>query len=165
MVVRDASMFPAMIDIRPAAGGADIETIRHLFLEYAAGLDVDLCFQGFDDELAQLPGYYSPPAGGLWIASVDGMIAGCVALRPLEPGVCEIKRLYLKPGFRGAGLGRLMAETVIEAARAQGYGAMRLDTLDSMQAAQQLYRTMGFVERPPYGDKPHERLSYFELAL
>ena len=153
------------IAIRPATGDADIATVRALFLEYAAGLGFSLCFQDFDAELAGLPGDYAPPSGGLWLATVDGAVAGSVGLRPLEPGVCEIKRLYLRPAFRGLGLGRRMAETVMVAAQRHGYGTMRLDTVDEMIAAQSLYRALGFRERPPYGDHRHERLRYFELAL
>jgi ribosomal protein S18 acetylase RimI-like enzyme len=151
--------------IRPAASAADIETVRALFLDYAAGLGFSLCFQDFDAELAGLPGDYAPPAGGLWLADIDGAAAGCVGLRPLEPDICEIKRLYLRPSARGLGLGRRMAETVIAAARRQGYAAMRLDTVDSMVEAQALYRALGFRERPPYGCHRHPMLRYFELAL
>jgi GNAT superfamily N-acetyltransferase len=141
-------------------------TVRALFLDYAAGLDFSLCFQDFDAELAALPGDYAEPLGGLWLAEVDGQPAGCVGLRPLdEPGICEIKRLYLHPRSRGLGLGRRLAETVVAAARRKGYAVMRLDTVDSMVAAQTLYRALGFVERPPYGNHRHPMLRYFELAL
>ncbi|MEX2202059.1 MAG: GNAT family N-acetyltransferase [Dongiaceae bacterium] len=153
------------VTIRPAAGVSDIETIRALFLEYAATLDFSLCFQGFDAELANLPGDYAPPQGGLWLAELDGASVGCVALRPIESGVCEIKRLYLRPAARGRNLGRRLTETVLEHARARDYRAMRLDTVDAMVAAQSLYRALGFHEIEPYGDHRHSRLRYFELAL
>lgn len=160
-----AGTVPGNPVIRAAEGPADIATVRTLFLEYAAQLDFSLCFQDFDDELASLPGDYAVPAGGLWIAEQDGAANGCVGLRPLEPGICEIKRLYLRPAARGLGLGRRLAETAIEAARRRGYSAMRLDTVDSMVAAQTLYRGLGFRERPPYGSHRHPMLRYFELAL
>ncbi len=151
--------------IRPADGPADIETVRVLFLEYAEGLGFSLCFQDFDAELAGMPGDYAPPAGGLWLAESNGAAIGCIGLRPLEPGICEIKRLFLRPAARGLGLGRGLAETAIAAAREQRYNAMRLDTVDSMVAAQTLYRALGFCERPPYGSHRHPMLRYFELAL
>ena len=151
--------------IRAANNAADIATVRTLFLEYAAQLDFSLCFQDFDAELAGLPGDYAAPAGGLWLAEREGAAIGCVGLRPLEPGICEIKRLYLRPAARGLGLGRLLAETAIVAAQRHGYGAIRLDTVDSMVAAQTLYRGLGFRERGPYGSHQHPMLRYFELAL
>lgn len=151
--------------IRAAENSADIATVRTLFLEYAAQLDFSLCFQDFDAELAGLPGEYAMPSGGLWLAERDKAAIGCVGMRPLEPGICEIKRLYLRPAARGLGLGRGLAETAIAAARHHGYGAMRLDTVDSMVAAQTLYRGLGFRERSPYGSHRHPMLRYFELAL
>jgi ribosomal protein S18 acetylase RimI-like enzyme len=153
------------VTVRPAAGVSDIETIRALFFEYAETLDFSLCFQGFDAELANLPGDYAPPQGGLWLAEIGGTIVGCVALRPIESGICEIKRLYLRPAARGLRLGRRLTETVLEYARSRGYRIMRLDTVDAMVAAQSLYRSLGFAEIPPYGAHRHPRLRYFELAL
>jgi ribosomal protein S18 acetylase RimI-like enzyme len=161
----NAAAAACAVAIRPADGNSDIAVVRELFLEYAAGLGFSLCFQDFDAELAGLPGDYAPPAGGLWLAEIDGAAAGCVGLRPLEPGICEIKRLYLRPSARGLGLGRRMAETVLAAAQRQGYRTMRLDTVDEMVAAQSLYRALGFRERPPYGSHQHPRLRYFELAF
>lgn len=155
----------ASVTIRPAAGASDLDTIRTLFLEYAGTLDFSLCFQGFEAELANLPGEYSPPQGGLWLAELDGTTVGCVALRPIESGICEIKRLYLRPAARGLSLGRRLTETVLEYARSRDYRAMRLDTVDAMVAAQSLYRALGFAEIPPYGAHRHPRLRYFELAL
>jgi putative acetyltransferase len=160
-----AGTVPGKPVIRAAQGSADIATVRTLFLEYAAQLDFSLCFQDFDDELASLPGDYAAPAGGLWLAEHDGAAIGCVGLRPLEPGICEIKRLYLRPAARGLGLGRGLAETAIGAARQYRYSSMRLDTVDSMVAAQTLYRGLGFRERAPYGSHRHPMLRYFELAL
>ena len=153
------------VTIRTATGIDDVAIIRALFLEYAGTLDFSLCFQGFDDELASLPGDYAAPQGGLWLAEIHGAIVGCVALRPIEPGICEIKRLYLRPAARGFGLGRRLTETVLEYARSREYRAMRLDTVDAMVAAQSLYRALGFAEIPPYGEHRHPRLRYFELAL
>ena len=160
-----AGTVPGNPGIRVAEGPADIATVRTLFLEYAAQLDFSLCFQDFDDELATLPGDYAVPAGGLWLAEHESAAIGCVGLRPLETGICEIKRLYLRPAARGLGLGRGLAETAIAAARRYGYSAMRLDTVDSMVAAQTLYRGIGFRERTPYGSHRHPMLRYFELAL
>ncbi|MEX0808983.1 MAG: GNAT family N-acetyltransferase [Dongiaceae bacterium] len=163
--VARSSTHAGAIAIREASGVSDIETIRILFLEYAGTLEFSLCFQGFDEELATLPGDYAPPQGGLWLASVDDAIVGCLGLRPLEDGICEIKRLYLRPAARGHGLGRRLTETALEHASSRGYRAMRLDTVDAMAAAQSLYRALGFREIEPYGDHRHPRLRYFELAL
>jgi putative acetyltransferase len=160
-----AGSVPPKPVIRAAESAADIATVRTLFLEYAAQLDFSLCFQDFDAELAGLPGDYATPSGGLWLAERDNAAIGCVGMRPLEPGICEIKRLYLRPAARGLGLGRRLAETAIDAARRHGYSAMRLDTVDSMVAAQTLYRGLGFRERGPYGSHQHPMLRYFELAL
>ncbi|MFQ5775213.1 MAG: GNAT family N-acetyltransferase [Kiloniellaceae bacterium] len=153
------------IAVRPAAAPADMETVRALFLEYQDWLGVDLCFQGFAEELASLPGKYAPPAGGLWLATVDGAVAGTVGFRPLKAGVCEMKRLWVRPAFRGLGLGRRLAETCTAAARAAGYRAMCLDTLGFMTAARALYRDFGFREIPAYYDNPLEDVRYLELDL
>ena len=134
----------------------DLAAATALFREYEASLDTDLCFQGFEAELAGLPGYYAPPTGELFIArDGGGRPIGCVALRPVEPkGACEMKRLYVAPGGRGIGLGRTLMETVIREARAIGYREMRLDTLPSMTTAQTLYRQAGFVPIDPYYETP-----------
>src|ERR1700758_3551593 len=117
--------------IYPAESAAEIEQIRELFMEYAKSLGFSLCFQGFDQELAGLPGDYAPPEGRLLLVEYEGQLAGCVALHKLEPGVCEMKRLYLRPQFRGKGLGRALAERIINEARQIGYELMRLDTVET----------------------------------
>lgn len=143
-----------------------LEATRLLFREYGEELAVDLGFQDFEAELAALPGAYAPPAGGLWLA-VDavGRPAGCVALRPMDEDCCEMKRLYVKPFFRGTGLGRRLAVHAIEAARELGYRRMRLDTLDRLEAAMAIYRELGFVERSPYYDNPLPGVVYWECEL
>jgi ribosomal protein S18 acetylase RimI-like enzyme len=154
-----------MWEIRPATGTGEIETARTLFREYADGLDVDLSFQNFDEELATLPGGYAPPEGRLLLAWDDVEAAGCVALRRFAEGVGEMKRLYVRPAWRGTGLGRALAETVIAEARAAGYATLRLDTLPTMVTAQKLYRTLGFHEIAAYRANPVHGTSYMELTL
>lgn len=140
--------------------------MRELFLEYARSLDFSLCFQGFDEELAALPGAYVPPRGGLWLAEVNGRAAGCVALRPLDlPATAEVKRLYVRPAARGAGLGRTLAEEAIRAARAAGHARLVLDTVPAMVAAIALYRSLGFTPIPPYTAQPPCGALAFELKL
>ncbi len=153
------------LGIEPAAGPEDMVVLRALFLEYQGWLGVDLCFQGFEEELATLPGNYAPPAGGVWLAHVDGALAGCVGLRPHGGGACEMKRLWVRPGFRGLGLGRRLAETGIAAARRAGYRTLCLDTLGFMDEARALYQTLGFHEIPAYYDNPLEDVRYLELDL
>lgn len=142
-----------------------VPVVRALFEEYAAALGVDLGFQDFDRELAELPGEYVPPGGRLLLALDEGNPAGCVALRPFEPGVCEMKRLYVRSSFRGTGLGRLLAERIVGAGREAGYERMRLDTLPAMAAARGLYESLGFVEIEAYRPNPIHGTTYFELAL
>ncbi|HSB76594.1 MAG TPA: GNAT family N-acetyltransferase [Terriglobales bacterium] len=141
-------------------------TARTLFQEYGASLGFSLCFQGFEQELAGLPGEYAPPQGRLLLARVGGDPAGCVALHGLEPGVCEMKRLYVRPSYRGSGIGRALLNTVVAEARAIGYGRMRLDTVEPiMQDAVRMYRAYGFREIAAYRPNPMEGALYMELDL
>jgi putative acetyltransferase len=145
---------------------AHIEQTRALFLEYAESLGFSLCFQSFDEELKNLPGAYAAPNGRLLLAKYEQQAAGCVALRKLEANVCEMKRLYVRPAYRGKGLGRILVEGVIAEARAIGYERMRLDTIaSSMQDAVELYRKLGFQEISPYRANPIEGALYLELLL
>ena len=143
-----------------------IKQARTLFEEYASGIGISLCFQNFDRELANLPGDYAPPDGRLLLAAEDDELAGCIALRKLGPDVCEMKRLFLRPAFRGRGLGRLLAESVIDEARKLGYTRMRLDTLPGrMDQAIALYQSLGFIEIAPYTVNPVEGAKFMELDL
>jgi putative acetyltransferase len=152
--------------IVPAESADQIARVRELFLEYAQSLGFSLCFQSFDKELAELPGKYAPPAGRLFLAEFEGQAAGCGALHKLEDGICEMKRLYLRPQFRGKGLGRTLTDHIISEARAIGYRAMRLDTVETaMKDAVALYRRMGFREIQPYCDNPIASALYMELDL
>ena len=153
------------IRIRPASGRADVETARTLFREYADGLGVDLGFQDWEHELADLPGAYAPPRGALFLAEDGTEVLGCVALRPLDPETCEMKRLYVRPQGRGLGLGRRLAEQAIDEARRLGYARMRLDTLPFMSDAQELYRRLGFHEIPPYRHNPIPGSRFLEKDL
>jgi ribosomal protein S18 acetylase RimI-like enzyme len=149
-----------------AESPTQIAQARELFLEYAKSLGFSLCFQNFDKELANLPGDYSPPDGRLLLVEYDGQIAGCVALHKLEESICEMKRLYLRPAFRGKGLGRAIADRIIEEARQMGYQRMRLDTVEPvMKDAVAMYRRIGFREIAPYCTNPIAGALYMELAL
>ncbi len=149
-----------------AASPAQIAQVRALFLDYAKSLGFSLCFQNFDDELATLPGHYAPPKGRLLLAEHEGELAGCVALCEFEAGICEMKRLYLCPAFRGKGLGRAIAEHLIAEARKIGYTRMRLDTVEPvMQDAVAMYRRLGFREIPAYCENPIAGALYMELTL
>jgi ribosomal protein S18 acetylase RimI-like enzyme len=147
------------------ADSSQLPIIRQLFQEYAAGLAIDLGFQGFAQELDGLPGDYAPPAGRLLLGLEGDRPAGCVALRPLEAGVCEMKRLYVRPDFRGAGWGRRLVERMLDEAGAAGYRRVRLDTLAGMDEAQGLYRTLGFQPIPPYRYNPVPGSVFLELDL
>jgi putative acetyltransferase len=147
----------------------DIDGVRGIFREYADGLGVDLCFQQFDEELAGLPGDYAAPRGALLLARVDGQLAGCCALRPLDavdyPNAAEMKRLFVRNGHRGLGLGRRLAEAILDAARQAGYACVLLDTLDDMEAARALYEDLGFEDIPPYYHNPIAGAHYLKVNL
>jgi putative acetyltransferase len=146
-----------------------LDATRAIFREYAAGLGVDLCFQNFEAELAGLPGEYAAPAGHLLLALVDGAIAGCGGFRALtdsdHANACEMKRLYVRPAFRRFGLGRRLAEALMDEARRCGYSVMLLDTLDDMEAARELYASLGFMETAPYYFNPIPGAHYLRAAL
>jgi ribosomal protein S18 acetylase RimI-like enzyme len=148
-----------------AAREADLPLIRELLHEYAGALGFPLDFQDFERELAELPGAYAPPDGTLLLARIDREVAGCVALRRLDDDVCEMKRLFIRPGHRGLGLGRLLAAAIVDDARSRGYRAMRLDTTPSMAAAQALYTELGFRDIPPYTVNPVAGTRFLELEL
>src|SRR5262249_35773992 len=142
-----------------------IATVRELFREHARALNIDLCFQNFERELAELPGSYAPPEGRLLLATEAGSACGCVAIRALSKQICEMKRLYVRPRFRGNGLGRSLAQMALLAARQRGYQRMRLDTLASMKEAQSLYRSLGFRTIQSYYDNPVDGVQFMELDL
>jgi putative acetyltransferase len=155
-----------MISLREAATAADMDMVRTLFTEYQQWLQFSLCFQGFDTELAGLPGKYAPPHGRLYLAEVDAVVCGCVALRPMDDaGACEMKRLFVREPFRGRGIGRMMTERIVADARSIGYTTMRLDTLQRMEDARALYRQLGFTEIPAYYNNPLDEVVYLELHL
>ena len=154
-----------MADFIAAVTEEDYREARALLREYEAEIEVDLCFQGFQEEIETLERVYGPPGGILFLLRQEDRTAGCVALKDLGGGVCEMKRLFLRPGFRGEGLGRRCAERIVQAAREMGYGAMRLDTLPAMRAAIALYRSMGFAEIPRYTENPLEGALFMELRL
>jgi len=151
--------------IRPAHGPDDIEAVRLLFAEYAAELRVDLGFQGFTEELATLPGVYCAPRGVLLLAWSDGVPAGCVGVRPLDAAAGELKRLYVRPAYRGRGLARRLATAALAEARSRGYSRILLDTLPTMIEAQRLYKDLGFREIQPYRPNPVAGTKYMELPL
>jgi putative acetyltransferase len=155
--------------IAPASGPQDLDAVRTLFQEYAKSLAVDLCFQQFEQELAGLPGEYAAPRGCLLLATVQGGFAGCCALRALDgvdyANACEMKRLYVRPQFRGLGLGRLLAEAILDQARQADFACVLLDTLDDMEAARALYDELGFVDIAPYYFNPIAGAHYLKAAL
>lgn len=155
------------VTLREAAGADDIATVRTMFREYAEWLGVDLCFQGFDQELQGLPGFYRRPEGCLLLAETARGVAGVVGVRPVEPGVAEMKRLWVRPGNRGLGLGRRLAEASAAMARETGYVAMVLDTLSDprLDAARGIYESMGFRQIPAYYHNPLEGVVYYRLEL
>ncbi|HEY8225232.1 MAG TPA: GNAT family N-acetyltransferase [Pyrinomonadaceae bacterium] len=161
-------MIPPTSDfsLRQAQNQEDIEAAHTLFEEYAASLGISLCFQNFDEELANLPGDYAPPSGRLLLAYVDEELAGCIALRKLSNEICEMKRLYIRTEFRGKGLGRKMVEAILREAKEIGYSRMRLDTLPGrMDEAINLYRSIGFKGITPYYNNPSPDTLYMELSL
>ncbi|HTR27437.1 MAG TPA: GNAT family N-acetyltransferase [Terriglobales bacterium] len=154
------------VTIVEAMASERVEQARELFLEYAKSLGFSLCFQNFDAELAALPGDYAPPGGRLLLAESDGQLAGCGALHALSPEICEMKRLYLRPQFRGRGIGRAIAERLIADAREIGYRRMRLDTVGPvMKDAVAMYRKLGFKEIEAYRANPMPGTLYMELEL
>ena len=154
-----------MIELVKANTPAHMEKAREIFLRYARSLDFDLSFQGFAVELAGLPGDYAPPAGCLLLAMENGETMGCVALRKIGEGICEMKRLFIGPEQRGKGIGLLLAEAVIQEAKRLGYDQMRLDTVPSMTSAISLYRSLGFREISSYCHNPVPGAKFFELQL
>jgi len=162
----------ADLQVRLVVIEEDLEQVRSLFMEYFAWVDttlgVDMTYQGVDQELNTLPGAYSAPEGCLLLAQVDGQATGCVALRPRGPGVCELKRIYVRPVYQGQGLGRALCQRVIQEGKDKGYSLMRLDTEKTLSAAQYVYRACGFQDAPPYYPVPpgiFERTVFMELPL
>ncbi len=158
-------MSTAVIALSQADTAELVSLARELFREYAEAIGTDLEYQGFAAELASLPQPYVPPDGALYVAHVNGEVAGCVGLRPLGQGIGEMKRLYVRPAYRTVGLGKRMVDAVIEASRQAGHRELRLDTLPSMTSAQALYRRLGFVETPPYNDKYLPGTRFYRLPL
>jgi ribosomal protein S18 acetylase RimI-like enzyme len=153
------------LTIVAATNPAEMAEARALFLEYAAESRIDLCFQNFEAELAGLPGKYAPPSGLLLLARSDSGCAGCAAIRKLEDGICEMKRLFVRPAFRRHGAGKMLALELIDHSRRLGYSKMRLDTLSSMRPALDLYQALGFYRIPPYYANPLPEVIYLELAF
>ena len=167
-----AAPVPADADIRLVpvdATAAGLEPVREILREYARSLDIDLCFQDFETELAGLPGDYAPPGGQLLLAYVGDALAGCGGLRGLADvdyaNACEMKRLYVRPAFRGIGLGRTLAEALLDEARRAGYSVMLLDTLDEMESAREMYAALGFEEIAPYYFNPIPGAHYLKVEL
>jgi ribosomal protein S18 acetylase RimI-like enzyme len=153
------------VRLEPARTPAQFETVRGMFREYKAAIGVDLCFQSFEQELAAVESLYGPPGGRVLLAWAHERLAGCGALRSLAPGVAELKRMYVRPAFRGLGLGRRLANALLDAAADLGYRAVRLDTLPAMAEAIGLYRSLGFREIQPYDENPLPGVLYMERAL
>ena len=157
------------IGLHSAESATTIADVRTLFIEYAATLNIDLCFQNFTEELDALPGEYATPRGALVIVTVNGDLAGCCAMRPLDsvdyPNACEMKRLFVRPSYRGLRLGRLLAESILDLSRQAGYACILLDTLDDMESARALYQELGFEEIPPYYFNPIAGAHYLRAKL
>jgi ribosomal protein S18 acetylase RimI-like enzyme len=153
------------VSITRARAESDIALLKELFVEYSASIGINLEYQGFSAELAGLPGKYGPPSGELFLARVNGEAGGCVALRALDPATLELKRLYVRPGTRGMGLGKCLVEAAISFARQHDYTEIRLDTLATMASAQALYRSLGFAEIPAYGDAYLPGTRFYALRL
>ena len=153
------------ITVSAAVSDVDLDDIRALFMEYADSLEISLCFQNFEAELAGLPGKYAPPMGRLLLAREGSQSVGCAGLRWLEAGACEMKRLYVRPRWRGRGIGHQLAVMLIDAAHHAGYSRMRLDTLNTMKPAIALYTSLGFRRIEPYYENPSDRAVFMELGL
>ena len=157
------------IELSSPGSPSDMRLLGELLREYAASLQIDLCFQGFEDELKNLPGDYAEPRGSLLLARVETQLAGCCGLRPLDtvdyPNACEMKRLYVRPAWRNLGLGRRLAEATLDNARMAGYSCVLLDTLDGMETARAMYQELGFEEIPPYYFNPNEGAHYLKVNL
>jgi len=157
------------ISLKTPTQPSDMDAVRDIFRDYADSLGIDLGFQHFEEELAALPGDYAPPRGQILLAMVEGSVAGCCALRPLDtadyPNASEMKRLYVRKAFRGFGLGRQLAEAMLDVARQAGYACVLLDTLDGMESARALYADLGFEEIPPYYHNPLEGSHYLKVDI
>lgn len=153
------------MEIVRAQSSEEVGEVGRLFREYQVFLEMDLCFQGFEEELASLPGKYTVPEGELLLAYEGVRPIGCVGLRRLENGVCEMKRLFVRPDARRCGVGRLLADQIVRVARELGYSTMRLDTLERLSGAVRLYENLGFRRIDAYYDNPHVEVAYFELDL
>lgn len=171
-ITNAGKLYPAegpQITITESIHPAETPALRDIFRDYARTLGVDLCFQNFESELAGLPGDYAAPRGTLLTAQVDGQLAGCCAIRPMDavdyPNACEMKRLYTRPAFRGYGLGRSLVEAALDFARLAGYHCVLLDTLSDMETARALYEDLGFEEIPPYYHNPIPGAHYLKVQL
>jgi len=160
-----SAAIPLPFELRRVDGGPEVASARALFHEYQAGLGIDLCFQGFAQEVSQLPGAYAPPAGRLYLAMQAREPAGCVGLRPLNAQTCEMKRLYVRPAHRRRGIGKMLAQRALADARAIGYKRIVLDTLSTMHGAQSLYAALGFAETAPYASDPLAGVKFLALEL
>jgi putative acetyltransferase len=159
-------MKPALcLELIDSAQHAQLPALRELLLEYQRHIGVDLCFQSFEEEMEELPGSYAPPDGRLYVALMDGAVAGCIALRRHDTQTAEMKRLFVRPVFHGQGLGKQLAEHIVQDARQIGYQRILLDTLPSMQAAQAMYERLGFADAPAYVYNPVAGVRYMQLAL